>query len=248
MLISLIAFSVAFTLVVIIHELGHFIAAKMAGIKVYEFSLGFAFSKKIATLFRYKETEFTLRAIPLGGATRFSGEDDPDAKEFFKVPCAQRLAIIIAGVVFNIILTFLVFTIVFILGRKLGILDAMFLSAKNMCHIFTSTFFFIQKLISGTGSLNNFAGPVGMATTAGAVASMGILHLLYFTGLLSISIAIINMLPLPSLDGGQAVMTFVEWVKGKAISPRIYRFVNMAGMILLLIFTVVITAKDIICP
>lgn len=60
MIISVIAFIAVFTLVVLVHELGHFIAARKAGIKVYEFSIGFPFSPKIFTLFRHKETEFTL--------------------------------------------------------------------------------------------------------------------------------------------------------------------------------------------
>ncbi len=61
MIISIFAFLVVFTIVVLVHELGHFIAARKAGIKVYEFSIGFPFSPKIFTLFRHKETEFTVR-------------------------------------------------------------------------------------------------------------------------------------------------------------------------------------------
>ncbi len=60
MIISILAFITVFTVVVLVHELGHFIAARKAGIKVYEFSIGFPFSPKIFTLFRHKETEFTL--------------------------------------------------------------------------------------------------------------------------------------------------------------------------------------------
>ena len=60
MIISILAFITVFTIVVLVHELGHFIAARKAGIKVYEFSIGFPFSPKIFTLFRHKETEFTL--------------------------------------------------------------------------------------------------------------------------------------------------------------------------------------------
>jgi regulator of sigma E protease len=72
MVISFIAFVIVFSIVVLVHEFGHFIAARKAGVKVYEFSIGFPFSPKVLTLFRHKETEFTLRLLPLGGFVSFS--------------------------------------------------------------------------------------------------------------------------------------------------------------------------------
>lgn len=75
-MVSAIAFIVVFTSVVIVHEFGHFIAARKAGVKVYEFSIGFPFSPIIFTLFRHRETAFTLRLFPLGGFVRFSEEGE----------------------------------------------------------------------------------------------------------------------------------------------------------------------------
>ena len=84
-MISILAFLFVFTIVVLIHEFGHFIAARKTGINVYEFSIGFPFSPKIATLFRHKETEFTLRLLPLGGFVSFSrNEDESETIEFLK--------------------------------------------------------------------------------------------------------------------------------------------------------------------
>ncbi len=60
MIISLFAFLTVFTLVVVVHEFGHFVTARKAGIKVYEFSIGFPFSPRLITLFRHKETAFTV--------------------------------------------------------------------------------------------------------------------------------------------------------------------------------------------
>jgi len=84
MMISVIAFVSVFSIVVLVHELGHFIAARKAGVKVYEFSIGFPFSPKIITLFRHKETEFTLRLLPLGGFVSFSKDGVEDARELFE--------------------------------------------------------------------------------------------------------------------------------------------------------------------
>lgn len=66
-------------MVVLAHELGHFVAARKAGVKVYGFSFGFHFSPRALALFRHKETEFTLRLLPLGGFESFSKEGDEGA-------------------------------------------------------------------------------------------------------------------------------------------------------------------------
>jgi len=72
MVISFIAFIIVFSVIVLVHEFGHFIAARKSGVKVYEFSIGFPFSPRLITLYRHKETEFTLRLLPLGGFVSFS--------------------------------------------------------------------------------------------------------------------------------------------------------------------------------
>jgi regulator of sigma E protease len=61
MIASLLTFIIVFTLIVVVHEYGHFIIARKSGIKVYEFSIGFPFSPRLVTLFRHKETAFTVR-------------------------------------------------------------------------------------------------------------------------------------------------------------------------------------------
>ena len=83
MINSFVAFITVFSAVVLVHELGHFIAARRAGVKVYEFSIGFPFSPRLCTLFRHRETAFTLRLLPLGGFVRFSKDEDDEAKDLF---------------------------------------------------------------------------------------------------------------------------------------------------------------------
>src|SRR4030066_1805559 len=123
-MISIIAFFIVFTIIVLVHELGHFIAARNAGIKVYEFSIGFPFSTKIITLFKHKETEFTLRLLPLGGFVSFSKDGYEDAKELFEASYLNRAFIMSAGSVFNIFFAFFVFAAVFVLGKHLSLLDS----------------------------------------------------------------------------------------------------------------------------
>ncbi len=246
MIISAIAFIVVFTLVVLVHELGHFIVARKAGIRVYEFSIGFPFSPKIFTLFRYKETEFTMRLLPLGGFVSFSRNGDEDAKELFEVSYFKRALIMSAGSLFNISFAFLVFIPVFAIGKHIPFIDAVLLSIKTVWAILSGTAHFLSNLLSGGGSMEGLSGPIGIASMAGQAASKGILNLIYFTGILSVSLGLMNLFPLPALDGGQLFMLLIESIRKKPLSMRTYQIVNVLGLSLFVILTVLVTYKDIV--
>ncbi len=109
---------------VIIHELGHFIAARRNKVNVEEFGLGIP--PKIGSLFTWKGTEFTLNAIPFGGFVRLEGEQGPDEDEvdqieikkdewgpFYAKTGWQRLKIISAGVIINILFAITAFSLAF---------------------------------------------------------------------------------------------------------------------------------------
>lgn len=108
-LLGIVAIIFAFSVLVVIHELGHYLAALWMGVRVEKFSIGFPpklFSKKIG------ETEFTISAIPLGGYVKMAGfiDESMDSKltgadyEYSSKPVWRRMVIIIAGVIMNIIL------------------------------------------------------------------------------------------------------------------------------------------------
>lgn len=109
-LVTIIIAVLVFGLIVIIHEGGHFTVAKLCKIKVNEFSIGMG--PKI--LSRKKgETAYSLRLLPIGGFVSMEGEDaesdDPNA--FFKKPVYQRIAVVVAGAIMNIVLGFAVIVI-----------------------------------------------------------------------------------------------------------------------------------------
>lgn len=246
MIISIIAFLAVFSIVVLVHELGHFIIARRSRVKVYEFSIGFPFSPKIFTLFRHKETEFTLRLLPLGGFVSFSREGAEDSKELFEASYIKRALIMSAGSLFNIIFAFLIFVPVFSIGKDLYFIDAILMSIKTIWTIFAGTVAFLFNIFSGSGSMDGLAGPVGIASMAGQAASKGFLNLMYFTGILSISLGIMNLFPLPALDGGQLFMLFIESIRRRPLSLKTYQVVNILGLSLFIILTVLVTYKDII--
>lgn len=246
MIISFVAFIIVFSLVVLVHELGHFIAARRSGVKVYEFSIGFPFSPRLCTLFRYKETEFTLRLLPLGGFVSFSKEGDEEAKELFGASYLGRAFIMSAGSLFNIAFAFIVFISVFIIGKHLPFIDAIWLSAETVWQMLSGTILFLLNMFSGNDAMEGLSGPVGIAAMAGQAASKGLLSFLYFSGVLSMSLGIMNLFPLPALDGGQLLMLVIESIRRKPMRLKTYQAVNLVGLALFIILTVIVTYKDVI--
>jgi len=120
-LISAIAFFLLITGLVLIHELGHFLIAKKAGVIVEEF--GFGLPPRAATVFHWRGTDFTLNWIPFGGFVRLKGENAATKQErlqkgsFAAASIPWRCAILVAGVAMNFLLAFLIFFYGFSFGQ-----------------------------------------------------------------------------------------------------------------------------------
>ena len=90
-------------------------------------------------------------------------------------------------------------------------------------------------------------GPVGIAQLTGEVAKFGIIPLLRVSALISLILGIMNLFPLPALDGGRITFLFLEWVRrGKRISPRTEGMIHFIGLAMFLLFFLIITYQDII--
>lgn len=101
----------------------------------------------------------------------------------------------------------------------------------------------VLGLLTGAGA-PSVAGPVGIAQLSGEVARQGIRPLLNFMGFLSVNLALLNLLPLPALDGGRLVFVVVEWIRGKRIPPEREAVVHFIGMMLLIGLMVVVSYFD----
>ena len=127
---AIIIFILILSFLVIIHELGHFFAARMLGIKVNEFGMGYP--PKVRKLFRWQGTDFTLNWIPFGGFVRMAGEDsDPGRRdlakpgEFYAASKEKRLLVVLAGATVNFLFGIMAFAVIFsILGIPLEISQA----------------------------------------------------------------------------------------------------------------------------
>ncbi|OHA80819.1 MAG: RIP metalloprotease RseP [Candidatus Yonathbacteria bacterium RIFCSPHIGHO2_01_FULL_51_10] len=104
---------------------------------------------------------------------------------------------------------------------------------------------FLKETVMGKADLSQVTGPVGLVETTGDVVSFGFVYLLSFMALISINLAIINLIPFPALDGGRLLFIIIESIKGSPIKPRIANLVNTVGFALLLLLMVVVTYHDV---
>ncbi len=103
----------------------------------------------------------------------------------------------------------------------------------------------IKNLFIGKPAGVDVAGPVGIAVMTGQAAKLGFVYLLQFMALLSLNLAIINILPFPALDGGRVLFLVIEKIRGKAIKQKWENLAHNIGFILLMVLVVLVTFKDV---
>ncbi|HEX78582.1 MAG TPA: site-2 protease family protein, partial [Dehalococcoidia bacterium] len=104
----------------------------------------------------------------------------------------------------------------------------------------------ILSMFIGNADIGGVAGPVGIAQITGEVAKAGFSPLLEWTAFFSLNLAILNLLPLPALDGGRIAFVLLEWIRrGKRISPKKEGLVHLVGFALLMVFILAVTFQDI---
>jgi regulator of sigma E protease len=120
---------------------------------------------------------------------------------------------------------------------------------KTTGHLFSSTIVSLYHLLSdailGRGSLSQITGPVGIVGVVGDAAHFGFIYLLSFTALISVNLAVINLIPFPALDGGRLLFLLIEKIKGSRIRPQVANMANTIGFALLIILMLVVTYHDI---
>ncbi len=100
--------------------------------------------------------------------------------------------------------------------------------------------------IQGNGNLDSVAGPVGMVGIVGDAYKFGFAYLLSFAALISVNLAIINLIPFPALDGGRLFFLLIETVKGSRINPKFTNTANIIGFAILILLMLFVTYHDIV--
>lgn len=105
----------------------------------------------------------------------------------------------------------------------------------------------ISSLFRGDRAiLGQITGPVGLAGMVGDARGLGLAYLISFTALISINLAILNLIPFPALDGGRLLFLLIEKIKGSPITPKVANAANLIGFALLILLMLAVTYKDIV--
>jgi regulator of sigma E protease len=137
-------------------------------------------------------------------------------------------------------------------GEEVGIMGVAFGTKRSLFESFSKgsyetynlsvkTLQFIGKMITGNMGTENLSGPIGIAQMAGNTAQAGFIPFMYLMALLSISLGVLNLLPIPVLDGGQLTLLGVEAIRGKPLSEKAENFIYTSGALMvgaLMIFAV----------
>lgn len=223
---------------VFIHEGGHFLIAKLFKIKVNEFAIGFGpaiFSKEKG------ETKYALRLIPLGGFVSLEGEEEYSEEEnsFSKARTSQKIAVVLAGAVVNIIFGILLYFVV--VSISLREITAGMIATKEFVFAIIQS---IKNLFTLNISTIQLTGIVGISNMI--VKTEGINEYLHMMTLISVSLGITNLLPLPPLDGGKVMIYLFEAIRKKPLKQETELKIQSIGFSLLVGLAIYITYKDIL--
>lgn len=103
----------------------------------------------------------------------------------------------------------------------------------------------LSQFLAGEGRNVPVTGPVGIYFYANDVRSLGLSYFLQFIGILSVNLGILNILPIPALDGGRVLFVLIEKIKGTRVSPKLENMVHAVGFAALVLLMILVTYKDI---
>jgi regulator of sigma E protease len=119
--------------------------------------------------------------------------------------------------------------------RRSGPLDAVVIGVKKTWDMSSLTVQMLWRIVTGQVSAKNISGPISIAEFAGISAYLGITAFIAFLAIISVSLGVLNLMPVPLLDGGQIVYQLVEAVKGSPLSERAQNFGQQVGIALLVV-------------
>lgn len=125
------------------------------------------------------------------------------------------------------------------------VLHAMFVASSQTMRLIGDTFVFIGHMLQAKVSTHNLSGPVGIAQAAGESARHGLTEYLYFLALLSISLGVLNLLPIPALDGGYLLYYLIEFVVRRPLSEKIKSTGAFFGFFCMIALMIVALSNDI---
>ena len=222
---------------VLIHETGHFLVARLCKVKVNEFAIGFG---PVIWQKETTRTKYALRLIPLGGFVSMLGEEERSDEEgsFSKASIPKRIAIVAAGGLVNIIFAIVLYIIlVAILTGNLGI--AITSSGNFIMAMWES----IKMIFTGGVTVNDLMGPIGISEVVAQTSTA--IDFFYIMALISMSLGVTNLLPFPPLDGGKILIYIIEAIRRKPLKEDFELKLQMAGFLFLIMLSVFVALNDV---
>ena len=235
---------------IIIHEGGHFFVAKLCKVKVKEFAIGFG---KIIWQKQGKETKYTLRLIPLGGFCSMEGEDEESEEDgsFSKASVWKRMAIVVAGAAVNILFGIIVYFIListvgiqFVDPAKDNILNRIYYGAQGTGEFIMMMIDSVKTIFTGGIATDQMVGIVGISEVV--VNTVGIANYIYLIAVISVSLGVTNLLPIPALDGGKILILFIEIIRRKPMKLETEAKIQLIGFSILIALSLFVTYNDIV--
>lgn len=230
---SYVAVTIVIGLLIAIHEYGHLLAAKLCGIPVKRFSIGFG-----PKLFSFKlgETSYWLSLIPLGGYVLPALENT----EFRQLPTYKRITFALGGPIANIAAAFVGLFVIGLTQFSFGPLKSVSFAATQLTTGLQQQLFGLSTLFADFGQMS---GIVGIVAVGGDQFGSTLAGLLTFSVLINMSLAVLNLLPLPPLDGGRILFCVLE----KIYRPmaRVEAPVTLVGWALVMVLMVYVMVQDV---
>ncbi len=128
--------------------------------------------------------------------------------------------------------------------ERYGFKDSIIKAAEFEWNLTALTYQALWRLVTGQLSFKSISGPIGIVSMAGSVARMGIIALLQFAAVLSVSLGVINSLPIPALDGGHLFFLAIEAVRRKQLSLKVQEKMTQVGFYFLMALMVLVVFND----
>ncbi len=219
---------------ILVHELGHFMAAKACGIGIERFSIGFG--PKLWSCQR-GDTEYCISAVPLGG---YVMPAITDITEFYEIPWKKRLFFALGGPVANIVCAALGIMLMNVMAQGVSLQSVMITPAIETVSAIHQFICAIPVLFE---QHQNLSGIMGIVTQGSQYVGFSLTRMLQFSVMLNINLAVFNLLPFPPLDGGNIILCL-----GEKIHPKLLKLhvpLAVTGWVLLVGLMLYATVLDI---
>lgn len=218
---------------ILIHELGHLIAAKLSNIPIELFSVGFG--PKLWS-FRKGQTEYRLSALPIAGYVlpKIENEDD-----FFQIDSSRRIAFALGGPLANIILAVICLGFLNALTMGFSFYAVLIFPFVQLIKITSQFLYALPSLFSSPDKLS---GVIGIVAMGGLMVAGDFLNILNLAVMLNINLAVLNLLPILPLDGGKIVFCLLEKIHRSLLKLRMP--LTVTGWVLLFGLISYVTVLD----